>query len=438
MANGEAYQGLFSRFALATRALHSRNFRLFFAGQSISLVGTWMQRIAVSWLVYRLSGSAFLLGMVGFFSQIPTFVISPYAGVLADRLDRHRAIVVTQIMSMLQALILATLTLTNHIDVWQVLALSALLGVINGFDIPIRQSFMIEMVDKREDLGNAIALNSFMVNGARLIGPSVAGILIAVAGEGVCFLVNGLSYIAVIASLLAMSLPPHAARAQVATFGKELKDGFSYAFGSLPIRSILLLMALVSLMGMPYMVLMPVVAKDILHGGAHTLGFLTGASGAGALLGAVYLASRPSVVGLVRGLILSAALFGAGLILFSFSTVFWLSLPLLMVVGFAMMTQMAGSNTLLQTLVSDEMRGRVMSFFAMAFMGMAPFGSLLAGSLADWFGAPYALLVCGAACLLGAAWFRHLYPRLREAVAPIYVSKGILPAEELSPADRML
>ena len=422
--------GGLAKLKFALRALRSRNYRLFFVGQGISLIGTWMQRIAVNWLVYRLTGSAFLLGMVNFLGQFPTFLVAPYAGVVADRLNRRRIIVVTQVLSMVQALILAVLALTDVVTVWEVMVLSIVLGIINGFDMPTRQSFVIEMVAGREDLGNAIALNSFLFNGARLIGPTVAGLLIATMGEGVCFLVNGLSYIAVIASLLAMRLAPWRAPTMNAPFYKELREGVAYALRSVPIRSILLLLALVSLMGMPYVVLLPIVAKDILHGGAHTLGFLTGASGVGAVAAALYLASRRSVIGLVRIIAIAAGWFGCGLVVFSFSSVFWLSSLILMVVGCAMMTQMASSNTLLQTLVADEMRGRVMSFHTMAFMGMAPFGSLLAGVLADAIGTPYTLLVSGIVCLCGAAWFTARLPIIRKAIRPIYVEKGLLPPDE--------
>jgi MFS family permease len=419
-----------SRLRIAMRALGSRNYRLFFAGQGISLIGTWMQRIAVSWLVYRLSGSALWLGMVNFFGQLPTFLIAPYAGVVADRFNKRRIIVITQVFSMVQALLLGVLALTGTVAVWQVMVLSVVLGLINGFDVPTRQSFVVEMVDNREDLGNAIALNSFMFNGARLIGPSIAGILIATAGEGVCFLVNGLSYIAVIYSLLAMRMPRRDIRPSRRPILHELKEGVVYAFGSLPIRSILLLLSLVSLMGMPYVVLLPIVAKDVLHGGAHTLGFLAAATGVGALGGAFFLASRESVVGLVRMIFLASTAFGLALAAFSFSNIFWLSFVILMVVGFAMMTQMASCNTVLQTIVSDEKRGRVMSFYTMAFMGMAPFGSALAGVLADKIGTPRTLLISGVACLAGALWFSTRIPAMRRAIRPIYIEKGILPAEE--------
>lgn len=419
------------------RALRHPNYRLFFAGQSVSLVGTWVTRVAQSWLVYRLTGSAAMLGIVGFAGQIPTFVLSPFAGVWVDRLDRYRVLVVTQVLAMLQSLALAALALTGTIEVWHVLALGAFQGVINAFDTPARQAFLVEMVDDRADLPNAIALNSSMVNGARLVGPSVAGIVIAAVGEGWCFLADGVSYVAVIASLLAMKVT----RKEPARSGKrvlqELAEGFRYAFGFAPIRALLLLLALVSLMGMPYTVLMPVVADRTLHGGANTLGFLMGASGVGALAGALYLASRRSVLGLGKVVPRSAALFGAGLIAFGLSRSVALSLLILPLAGAGFMVQMAASNTIIQTVVREEMRGRVMAFYTMAFMGTAPFGSLLAGALAARVGAPRTIMLGGAACIAGAALFARTLPRLRRLARPVYVERGILPpvAEGLREAD---
>ncbi len=417
--------------AFLVRALRHRNYRLFFSGQSVSLVGTWMTRIATSWLVYRLTGSAWMLGLVGFAGQIPSFLLAPLAGVLVDRWDRHRLLVVTQVLAMLQSAALAALALAGVIRIWHILALSLFQGLINAFDMPGRQAFVVEMVDSRADLANAIALNSSMVNAARLIGPAIGGALIAAVGEGWCFALDALSYLAVIGSLLAMRLP-HRAAGQQGTAAKppvlaELRAGFAYAAGSGPIRSILLLLAIVSLVGMPYTVLMPIFASQILHGGPHTLGFLMGATGVGALGGAVYLASRRSVLGLGRLIPWMSALFGAGLIGFALSRSLWLSLALLLVTGAGFMAQMAASNTLLQTLVDDDKRGRVMSFYTMAFMGTAPFGSLFAGGIAHHLGAPAALLAGGAGCLLGAAWFARKLPALRAEVRPIYMQKGILP-----------
>ena len=409
------------------RALAHRNYRLFFAGQGISLVGTWITRVATSWLVYRLTGSAAVLGIVGFAGQIPTFLLAPFAGVWVDRWGRYRVLVVTQVLSMLQSFALAWLALAGTITVTRILLLSAFQGVINAFDTPARQAFVVDMVEDRADLPNAIALNSSMVNGARLVGPSVAGLLIAVAGEGWCFLLDGVSYVAVIASLLMMRLARAAPRGRETRVLLELRDGFRYAFGFAPIRSLLLLITLISVMGMPYTVLMPLIADQVLHGGPHTLGFLMGATGLGALAGAVYLASRRSVLGLGRVIAAAAILFGCGLIAFSLSRTLALSLVLMVVTGAGFMGQLAASNTVIQTIVREEMRGRVMAFYTMAFMGTAPFGSLLAGGLAARVGAPHTILLGGGVCILGGVAFSRQLPRLRELVVPIYLERGILP-----------
>lgn len=415
---------------LIFRALSHRNYRLFFGGQGISLIGTWMQQIAMSWLVYRLTDSVLLLGVVGFTSRIPTFLLASLAGVLADRWNRHRVLVITQTLSMIQAMILAILVLTGAIAVWHIIFLSLSLGLINALDIPTRQSFVVDMIEKREDLGNAIALNSSIVNGARLIGPSVAGMLIATLGEGMCFLLNGLSFIAVIFALLAMKITPKKREAQSSKVFQGLKEGFSYAFGFAPIRSVLLLLGLVSLMGMPFTVLMPIFAEKILHGGPQALGFLSGATGVGAIAGSIYLASRKSVLGLGRIIVISSNLFGIGLIGFSLSRLFWLSLLMMLLTGFGMMVEMASSNTVLQTIVEEDKRGRIMSFYTMAFMGMVPFGSLLAGTLANNIGAPNTVMIGGVACILGSVLFAKKLPSLRRITRPIYVEKGII-SEEL-------
>ena len=409
------------------RALRHRNYRLFFGGQSVSLIGTWMTRLATSWLVYRLTHSALLLGIVSFAGQIPTFLLAPFAGVWVDRWNRHRVLVVTQVLAMLQSFALAGLALANIITVWDVLWLSVFQGLINAFDMPARQAFVVQMVEDRRDLGNAIALNSSMVNMARLIGPSVAGMLIAAVGEGYCFLIDGISYLAVIASLLLMKITAlPRTRAARSTFA-ELRDGWNYVSGFAPIRSILLLLGLISLMGMPYTVLMPIFAGTILGGGPHTLGFLMAAVGVGALVGAFHLAARRSVLGLGRVTAISAAIFGAGLVAFSHSRWLPLSLILMFVVGLGMMTQMASSNTILQTIVQEDKRGRVMSYYAMAFTGMAPFGSLLAGTVAHRIGAPDTLLITGACCIAGAIWFARELPEIRRLVRPICVELGIIP-----------
>jgi MFS family permease len=415
------------RFRVATRALRYRNFRLFFMGQSISLVGTWMQRIALGWLVYRLTNSAFLLGMVGFVGQLPIFLITPFAGVLADRLNRHQMVIVTQVVAMLQALVLAVLVLNNRILIWQVLVLSAILGLVNAVDMPTRQSFMIEMIDKREDLGNAIAMNSSMVNAARLLGPSLAGLMIAEVGEGICFLLNGLSYITVISALFLMHLPPPPTRIQKNKPWQDLITGFRYAFSFPPIRTILLLLSLVSLVGMPYTILMPVFAKSILKGGPNTLGFLMAAAGVGALVGALVLASRRSVLGLGKWMVVSIVFLGTGLITFSFSRTILPSLFFMLFTGFGMISLMAAGNTVLQTIADDDKRGRVMSFYTVAIMGMTPFGSLLYGLLAEHIGAPATLIIGGTLCIIGALAFSHRLPSLRLLVQPIYVKKGVIP-----------
>jgi len=427
MKFGKIYSNAAVNFKLIFRALQYRNYRLFFIGQTISLTGTWMQQVAIGWLVYRLTNSPFLLGIVGFVGQIPTFLVSPLAGVFADRHNRKTMLLITQILAMIQAFIMAWLILAKNIQIWHILVLSAALGIINCFDLPIRQAFTVEMVENREDLGNAIALNSSMVNAARLIGPSIAGILIATVGEGICFLLNAISYIAVIVSLLAMRVVARNIKPSSRHILLELKEGISYALNFSPIKSILLLLALVSLMGVPYQILMPVFAKDIFHGGPRVLGFLISMSGIGALIGALYLAARKSVLGLGRIIALTACLFGVTIIAFSLSRVLWVSMLILLFSGFGMMVQMASSNTVLQTIVEEDKRGRIMSFYTMSFMGMAPFGSLLAGSLASKIGAPYTLLAGGVICIIGALMFAAKLPSIRAKIHPIYAQKGIIP-----------
>jgi MFS family permease len=421
---------VFSGSSHAWRALRHRNFRLFFGGQTISLIGTWMTRIATSWLVYRLTGSALLLGTVSFAGQIPTFLIAPFAGVWVDRLDRRKVLVWTQTLSMVQSLALAGLTLSGHITIPLLLVFSVMQGMINAFDMPGRQAFMVQMVEDRRDLGNAIAINSSMVNVARLVGPSLAGMLIAVSSEGWCFLIDGISYVAVIASLLLMRVHVPPVERRITTMLTELKVGWTYVSEFVPVRTILLLFAVVSLMGMPFVVLMPIFAARVLHGGPHTLGFLMGAMGVGALVSALSLAARKSVRGLVRMIPIAAAVFGLGLIGFGLSRVFWLSMIMVFVAGMGMMQGMAASNTIIQTIVSEDKRGRVMSYYTMAFMGMAPFGSLLAGTMAHKVGAPWTVIVNGAVVVLGAAWFATRLPEVRREIRPVYREMGILPAEE--------
>jgi MFS family permease len=354
---------------------------LYFGGQSISLIGTWMTRLATSWLVSRVTGSAFLLGVVGFAGQIPTLLFAPFAGVWIDRLNRRQVLLVTQILAMLQSLALAVLTLAGHINIQEIIGLSAFQGLINAFDMPARQAFLVQMVKDKQDLGNAIALNSSMVNLARLVRPSLAGAVIALSSEGYCFLIDGISYIAVIASLVAMRLQSGIVKPIVDSMLAQLKEGWAYVSGFAPVRTILLRFAMVSLMGWPFTVLMPSFAGKILKGGPHTLGFLMGAVGKGALVSAVSLALRKSVLGLGRMIPIATASLGVGLILCGMSRMFWLSVVPMLVCGFGMMQQMAASNTIIQTIVEDSKRGRVMSFYAMAFVGMAPFGSLLAGAV---------------------------------------------------------
>ncbi|HEY4132120.1 MAG TPA: MFS transporter [Gemmatimonadaceae bacterium] len=409
------------------RALSSRNYRLFFGGQGVSLIGTWITRIATSWLVYRLTGSELLLGVVGFCGQIPTLLLAPFAGVFVDRYNRHRILVVTQVLSMLQSLALAILAFTGTITVGWILVLQVIQGVINAFDTPARQSFVVDMIEDRAHLPNAIALNSTMVNGARIIGPSIGGVLIAAFGEGWCFMIDAISYLFVIGSLIAMRIEHANPERKKTTAIEELREGFDYLRRFAPMWTTLLLLAIVATMGVPYTVLMPAIAATVLHGGPHTLGFLMTASGLGALVGALYLASRTSVVGLGRAITVATMVFGASLVLFSFSHQLWLSLLVLPFVGAGMMIEMASTNTFLQTIVEEKFRGRVMAFYAMSFLGTAPIGSLIAGVLADRIGAQRTIMFGGLACIAGGIWFSRRLPRWRAAVRPIYIQRGILP-----------
>lgn len=429
----EAGDAKASRWATTLRALRHRNFQLFFSGQLISLVGTWMQNVAQAWLVYRLTGSALLLGAVGFSNQIPVLLFAPFGGTTADRSNRRLLVITTQIASMTLAAILAWLTLSHRVHVWHVFVLAALLGVVNAFDIPGRQSFLIDMVG-REDLMNAIALNSSMFNGARIVGPAVAGILIARIGEGWCFAANAISYVAVIVGLILMKVQCPL-RSNTNSRLADIVEGFRWANSVKVIRALLLLIGLISLVGMPYTVLMPVFADKILHGGARGLGILMGATGVGALLGALTLASRTGVKGLGRLAAWSCGGFGIGLFLFSFSHWFWLSTLLLLPIGYSVMLQMASTNTLIQTMVPDQLRGRVMALYSMMFMGMAPLGALLGGALAQRMGAPVTVAVGGVACLLGATWFGRELPTLRVEARRMIVAQGLAggePEQELN------
>ena len=424
---GEATAERGSRWQVAWRALRHRNFQLFFSGQLISLIGTWMQSVAQSWLVYRLTGSALLLGSVGFASQIPVFLFAPLGGITADRINRRHIVIATQVASMLLAFILAALTLFHKVQVWHVFVLASLLGVVNAFDIPGRQSFLVDMVGK-DDLMNAIALNSSMFNGARVIGPAVAGILVAKIGEGWCFFANAVSYIAVIIGLLMMRVesPP---RASNASPFEHMMEGFRFVNQTAPIRALLLLLGVVSLVGMPYVVLMPIFADKILHGGARGLGILMGATGVGALFGALTLAFREGVKGLGRWVAWCCAGFGVSLALFSFSHSFWLSVVLLLPVGYSMMLQMACSNTLIQVMVPDALRGRVMAVYSMMFMGMAPIGALLGGTLADRLGAPTTVAIGGLASIAGAWWFGLQLPKIRVEARRLIVAQAVAGGE---------
>jgi MFS family permease len=410
------------------RALRHRNYRLFFSGQIISLVGTWMQSVAQSWLVYRLTGSSLLLGLVGFAGQIPVFLLAPIGGVVADRYSRHRIVIATQLSAMVLAFILSALTLLGHIRVWEIMLVASLLGVVNAFDIPARQAFIVDMVHSG-DLINAIALNSSMVNGARVLGPAIAGITVAAVGEGWCFLANGASYVAVIAGLLLMVVPTHEGRPDSASGIERIAEGFRWVAHTAPIRALLLLLGLVSVTGMPYAVLMPIFADKVLNGGARGLGMLMGASGVGALAGTLTLAAKREVRGLGRWITFASFGFGASMILFASSRSYPLSVVLLVPVGFCMMLQMSSSNTLIQTMVPDELRGRVMAVYSMMFMGMAPFGALVAGAVANHIGAPITVALGGLTCLTGSLVFGSRWPSMRGEAHQLIVAQGISSGE---------
>jgi MFS family permease len=406
-------------------SLESRNYRLYFTGQGISLIGSWMQSIAMSWLVYRLTGSVFLLGLVGFTSQIPSFVLSPFAGVFTDRFNRHRIMVLTQILFMVQALILSVLVLTNIVAVWHVIVLSLFYGFISAFDAPARQSLVVNLIDKPSNLGNAIALNSAMFNGARLIGPAIAGMLIAAVGEGFCFLINAISYIAVIVSLLKIHIS-FTEKKPITDIRKGFKEGLKYTFGFYPIRTLLIILSIISLIGLPYSALMPAYVDKMMKGDSHTLGFLMSAAGAGAFIAALYLASRKTVIGLGKIIAINTLIFGVGLICISLSTKLWLSLIIVFFLGFGMIASAASINTLIQTLADEDKRGRVMSFYAMALMGMNPIGNLLTGTIASGIGLSLTLLYAGIILIIASIWFETTRPTLRKYTHPVYLKKGII------------
>jgi MFS family permease len=411
-------------FPAPLRALRSRNYRLFVAGQLVSLIGTWMQMVAQSWLIYRLTGSAALLGLLGFASQIPVFVLAPLGGVIADRAHRHHVLIATQSLMMILALALAAATLSGYVHVWHVFVLAALLGVTNAFDIPARQAFLVEMVD-RDDIINAIALNSSMLNGARVVGPGIAGIVVATVGEGWCFLLNAISYVAVIGALLMMHVRRKPLVHSPVSAWESVVEGFAYSWDTKPVRALLLLLGLVSLMGMPYSILMPIMADGILHGGSNAYGLLLSASGVGALAGAATLTMRRHIRGLGRWVAVSAIGFGVTLIAFSLSRVLWLSALLLVPAGFFVMIEMAASNTLIQSMIPDRLRGRVMSVYSMMFMGMAPLGALGAGIAAAPLGAPGTIAIGGVACIGGGLVFGAGLARLRGPARELIVAQQV-------------
>jgi MFS family permease len=421
----------FDSMSHAWRALRHRNFQLFFAGHSVSLIGTWMTRLATSWLVYRLTHSALLLGIVSFAGQIVSFALGPFAGVWVERLDRRKLLVWTQAAAAVQSLALAGLTLAHIVTLWEIIALTAFQGLINALDMPARQSFLVQMVEDRNDLSNAIAINSSMANGARLVGPAIAGLVIGAFGEGWCFLIDGVSYFAAIASLLLMRIKPSEILRSASSMLEQMREGWEYVRTFRPIRTILLLFALVSLMGYSWSVLLPVFAAQVLHGGAATLGWLTGAAGIGALVSGLSLAVRKSVLGLTRMLQIASAVLGGALILFGLSQTLWLSFALMALVGFGMIQAASVSNTIIQSLVPEDKRARVMSYYTMAFFGAAPFGSLMAGALAHRIGAPHTVILTGAFCVAGSLWFTFELPRVRAPMRPIYQQMGLLPASDI-------
>ena len=415
-----------------TRALAHRNYRLFFYGQSVSLVGTWITRVAISWLVYRLTGSKLLLGIVSFAGQIPTLLLAPLAGVVVDRHNRRRILIWTQAGSLAQSVLLAVLTLLDLITVPQLVVLQLVQGVINAFDTPARQALVVEMVTDRSDVPNAIALNSSMVNGSRVIGPAVGGVIIAAVGEGWCFAIDAVSYVGVLISLAMMRLEPRPHPPGMPLL-HDLRSGFRYVRDSVPIRSGLILLAVVSTAGVPYTVLMPAVVAETLGGGPDLLGWLMGASGAGALAGALYLANRHTVVGLGRVILIGALTFGASLIAFSSARTVWLAAPLLALAGAGFIVQAASTNTIIQTIVDEPFRGRVMAFYTMAFFGSVPVGSLIAGVVATSVGATMTIRLGGFICIAAGLWFASRLPALRAAIRPIYITRGIIAPPDVDP-----
>ena len=406
-------------------SLKSYNFRLYFGGQCISLIGTWMQQIAMSWLVFRLTGSVFLLATVTFMAQIPILVATPYMSVFVDRFDRRKLLMLTQSLSMLQALLMAVLTLTGLIQVWHIMILSLLIGLINALDNPTRQSFYPSLVP-RDKLSNAIALNSAVINGSRLIGPAVGGVLIGLLGEGICFLLNGISYIAVIIALLMMRVMPQRGKGVKQKVWEDIRDGFQYVVGNIPIRTLLLLMSVISFFGLPLMTFIPAYVKTILHGGSEMLGLLLSCIGVGSFIAALYLAARKSVLGLGKVVMLSGVLLGIGLSVMSFVSIPWVAAVLCLPIGFSVIAAVASINTLLQTLSREDKRGRVMGYMAMAFTGMAPVGSIILGTFEEFVGLQVIILLSGICCFLASLIFEYYRPVVRKYARPIYIDKGII------------
>jgi len=415
-----------SKFKDIFKSLHSRNYRIYFIGQGVSLIGTWMQNIALSWLVYRLTGSVFLLGLIGFTSQIPTFFISPFTGVITDRYNRLGIMKLTQVLFLIQALIMAILVLFNLVDFWHIIVLSILFGIITAFDAPARQSLVIDLIDDPAELGNAIALNSAIFNGARLIGPAIAGIVIAIVGEGICFLLNALSFAAVILALTLIKIRKRTTLREKSNFKESFTEGFNYTFHSMPIRAMIIMLAVLSLTGLSYIVLLPAYAKENLQGSSDTLGYLMSAMGAGALTGALYMASRRTVLGLIRLITFSVVILGIAIILASFSSRLEVSALILFVGGLVMILSLSSINTMLQTIADEDKRGRVMSFYAMALMGTTPIGNLLAGTVASGIGLSWALALLGVITVVAGIWFGLKKKSIRKEIRPIYITKGIL------------
>lgn len=412
----ESTSSLNSAMSRTFRSLRSRNYRLFFTGQGVSLIGTWMQSVALNWLLFRLTGSPFMLGISTFAGQIPVFLLAPLSGVIGDRFDRRKILIAVQCASMAQACILAGITLTGVVEPWHLIFLTFILGVINAFELPIRQAIVLDLLDNKADLPNAIALNSSLFNGSRLIGPAVAGAIVAMAGEGICFIINAVSYMASISAFSAMKITAAWRPKRGGRVLGDIKEGFRYAASSTPVKELLILIAFISFFGLAFPVLLPVFASDVLHGDSHTFGFLVSSAGAGAFLATIYLASRNSIRGLGRVINISLFSIGAGFIVFSFSTVIYISMSALFIVGFTSIVVIASCNTILQTVVDEGKRGRVMSLYVMAFTGTAPVGGLIAGSVSEVAGAPYTLAVCGGFCLLIALFFSFMLPRVMDSV----------------------